>query len=78
MTTLHIDNPLMVKMEFFGREEEMDRLTGQYQQRSSFTVIYGRRRGGKTRLLVESVRRRPSIYFTATESSRVELLRRTT
>lgn len=62
-------------MNFFGRDEEMASLQQQYTAASSFSVLYGRRRVGKTRLLVESIRGLPAIYFTATESSRQELLR---
>ncbi len=39
-------------------------------------MVYGRRRVGKTRLLVESLRDQPAIYFMATESPATELLRR--
>ncbi|NLL11426.1 MAG: ATP-binding protein, partial [Methanomicrobiales archaeon] len=49
-------------MKFYGREDEL-RLMGQlYQKSPSFLVITGRRRIGKTTLVREFIRSRPSIY----------------
>ena len=36
---------------FWGRKDEVDRLRGWSGQHSQLTVVYGRRRVGKTRLL---------------------------
>jgi AAA+ ATPase superfamily predicted ATPase len=63
------------RVDFFGRLAERRVLGEQYSRASSFSVLYGRRRVGKTRLIIESLRGRRSIYFSATESSQPELLR---
>ena len=40
-------------MKFIGREDELLRLNNEYVNDSSFVVIYGRRRVGKTTLIKE-------------------------
>ena len=53
-------------MKFYNREEEL-RLLGQIRNRSAqsskMTVITGRRRIGKTRLIMESLQDQPYLYF---------------
>ena len=39
-------------MKFIGRKREMEKLESEYSRDSSFVVIYGRRRVGKTTLTV--------------------------
>lgn len=52
---------------FANRYEEMKLLNDEYtSSRFSFTVLYGRRRVGKTALLKELIKKRPSIYFLVT------------
>ena len=38
-------------MEFIGRKGELSKLHAEYSRDSSFVVIYGRRRVGKTTLI---------------------------
>lgn len=55
---------------FIGRKQEMRELVRREAQSGfQFPVIYGRRRVGKTRLIREFIKERPSIYFMATEQS---------
>jgi len=52
---------------FVNRHEELQRLNDEYEtKRFSFTVLYGRRRVGKTALLKEFIQDKPSIYFLVT------------
>ena len=61
-------------MKFYGREDEL-RLMGQlYQKSPSFLVITGRRRIGKTTLVREFIRSRPSIYFFVDNHKKIDLL----
>lgn len=53
-----------------GREREMAVLERLYSQRGfQFSVLFGRRRVGKTYLMSEFARERPCIFFTAVEES---------
>lgn len=55
---------------FVDREAELRTLNQEYRQpQASFTVIYGRRRVGKTRLISEYISDKPSLFFYATEAS---------
>jgi len=57
-------------MDFIGREYELSKLNTWYKEnRFHFTVIYGRRRIGKTRLLVEFSKDKNSIFHVSTEQS---------
>ena len=57
-------------MEFLNRKEEMDRLDGIYDSLDGgLAVIWGRRRVGKTRLLIEWIKKNNGIYWVADESS---------
>ncbi len=52
--------------KFIDRQEELDYLNHQYfLNKSNFIVIYGRRRVGKTTLLREFVKDKPSVFFVA-------------
>ncbi|MDR2572008.1 MAG: ATP-binding protein [Oscillospiraceae bacterium] len=55
---------------FVNREWELNSLNQQYNTNgSSFVVIYGRRRVGKTTLIHEFVKDKPTLYFHASEES---------
>lgn len=61
---------------FIDREKELAALKREYDRRgSSLVVIYGRRRVGKTALISEFIKDRPSIYFLATQESETQNLR---
>jgi len=52
--------------KFFNRKDELARLEDEYGSNSfSFTVVYGRRRVGKTELISHFLEDRPHIYFLA-------------
>jgi len=54
----------------------MEFLKDHYSRKGSgLIIIYGRRRTGKTRLIMESLRKENSIYFMATETAIEENLR---
>lgn len=58
---------------FIDRKKELEYLESEYQsKRSSFVVVYGRRRTGKTALLRHFAKDKPSLYFLATEESENE------
>lgn len=53
---------------FVGRERELELLEREYKREgTSFVIIYGRRRVGKTSLIKEFIKNKPSLYFLATE-----------
>jgi len=55
---------------FINRKEELQVLEKEYKKNtSSFSVIYGRRRVGKTALISEYIKNKPHLYLYATESS---------
>lgn len=55
-------------MEFIDRKKELEQLEREYNRDgSSFTVIYGRRRVGKTALIKKFIENKDSIYYLATE-----------
>lgn len=54
---------------FVNRDKELESLNSDYNKsNSSFSVIYGRRRVGKTALISKFISDKPAIYFYATES----------
>jgi len=65
-------------MEFYGRERELERLRDFFpdvqRKRAEILVVAGRRRIGKTRLILESVRDTKKLYFFVTRKKIVELL----
>ena len=56
-------------MKFLDRIEEMRRLDGTIQRPGLFAVIWGRRRVGKSRLLIEWSRRHGGLYTVADQSA---------
>lgn len=55
---------------FIGRERELKRLNEMYEStRQEVAIIYGRRRVGKTTLINEFCKDKPSIFFAALENS---------
>jgi len=54
---------------FINRKEELQLLEKEYKNTPSFSVIYGRRRVGKTALISEYIKNKPHLYLYATESS---------
>ncbi len=54
---------------FINRKEELDYLNSCYtSDKFEFVILYGRRRVGKSRLVLESIRNERSVYFLATET----------
>ncbi len=55
---------------FVGRKKELKRLNDMYQSgKTEFAVIYGRRRVGKTTLINEFCKDKPTVFFAAMENS---------
>ncbi|MBP1910761.1 ATP-binding protein [Thermococcus stetteri] len=54
---------------FIDREKELAFMESLWQKENSFLPIYGRRRVGKTRLVKEFIRGKPSIYYLARNST---------
>lgn len=63
-------------MEFIGRKREMKKLEAEYSRDSSFVVIYGRRRVGKTTLIKEFLKNKTAFYFLATEEIESQSMKR--
>ncbi len=62
---------------FINREKELDLLESEYKEDSfRLTILYGRRRVGKTTLLKEFLSNKPSIYFLVTLESFSIILKR--
>jgi AAA+ ATPase superfamily predicted ATPase len=62
-------------MKFVGRKPELELLQREYcAKRGAFVPVYGRRRVGKSQLIVEFTRDKPTLYFTALQSSNVQNL----
>lgn len=60
-------------MKFVDRIDEMNFLEKEYNKKtSSFIVLYGRRRVGKTRVIKEFIKNKDSVYFLATEENEIE------
>ncbi|MCL2796812.1 MAG: ATP-binding protein [Firmicutes bacterium] len=58
---------------FINRVEELSALEREYKaDGSSFVVMYGRRRVGKTELIAEFIRDKDSLYFLATKESEAQ------
>ena len=56
-------------MRFLNRVSELERLDGLVARGSGFAAVYGRRRIGKTRLLVEWCQRHGGVYTVADQSA---------
>ncbi|MGL4671194.1 ATP-binding protein [Cetobacterium sp.] len=54
---------------FINRVKEMNTLNKEFKKPESFTVIYGRRRAGKTTLIKEFIKDKKSFYFFADKQS---------
>ena len=55
---------------FVDRKNEREILRQEYEQEAaSLVILYGRRRVGKTALITEFIKNKPSLYFLATEES---------
>ena len=65
-----------VNMKFIGRQRELESLEREYQKDSSFVVIYGRRRVGKTTLIKEFIKGKLAFYFLATEEVESQSIKR--
>lgn len=63
-------------MDFIGRKSELEMLEKEYRRDSSFVVIYGRRRVGKTTLIKEFIKDKDAIYFLATEEIEPQSMKR--
>jgi AAA+ ATPase superfamily predicted ATPase len=67
-----------MKFEFVGRQKELKRITDMWERNDAqFLVLYGRRRVGKTALLVEWIRRsgNRALYWVASPTSAAAQLR---
>lgn len=51
---------------FLGRKTELKKLSSEYKRESSFVVMYGRRRVGKTTLIKEFIKDKKALYFLST------------
>ena len=57
---------------FIGRDRELNTLQELYEKDGfGMSVIYGRRRIGKSTLIVEFLKDKKSIFYTATEKKRI-------
>ena len=63
-------------MKFIGRKTELAKLNAEYERDSSFVVIYGRRRVGKTTLIKEFLKDKTAFYFLATEELESQSMKR--
>ena len=63
-------------MKFIGRKSELGKLNAEYDRGSSFVVIYGRRRVGKTALIKEFLKKKTAFYFLATEELESQSMKR--
>ncbi len=63
-------------MKFIGRKSELSKLDAEYNRDSSFVVIYGRRRVGKTTLIKEFLKKKTAFYFLATEEIESQSMKR--
>ena len=63
-------------MKFIGRKNELETLNREYKKQSSFVVVYGRRRVGKTTLIKEFIKDKLSFYFLATEELENQSMKR--
>ena len=63
-------------MRFIGRKNELHTLNTEYNRNSSFVVIYGRRRVGKTTLIKEFLKNKTAFYYLATEELESQSMKR--
>jgi len=50
-------------MKFYNREKEIEKISNELKKEKAFTVVYGRRRIGKTRLLREILKEKDHVEF---------------
>ena len=59
-----------MRNEFIGRDEELEKLESQYaSDRFEMTVVYGRRRVGKSTLLQKFASGKRAVFFTAVRTT---------
>lgn len=63
-------------MRFIGKKNELHTLNTEYNRNSSFVVIYGRRRVGKTTLIKEFLKNKSAFYYLATEELESQSMKR--
>ena len=63
-------------MRFIGRKNELHTLNTEYNRNSSFVVIYGRRRVGKTTLIKEFLKNKTAFYYLATDELESQSMKR--
>ena len=63
-------------MRFIGRKNELHTLNTEYNRNSSFVVIYGRLRVGKTTLIKEFLKNKTAFYYLATEELESQSMKR--
>ncbi|ASJ13563.1 ATP-binding protein [Thermococcus thioreducens] len=63
----------MIMQEFVNRSEELRKL-GEYLKKRSLIIVYGRRRVGKTRLIIEALKGIPHVYHLCKEEEPRETL----
>lgn len=61
---------------FIGRLDELTILERQYERKSGFVVLYGRRRVGKTTLIKEFIKGKRALYFLASREAEALNIRR--
>ena len=68
---VHCKNAIFINMNnFVDRKKELTFLNDEYKRKgSSFVVLYGRRRNGKTTLIKKYLENKNGIYFLATEEN---------
>lgn len=63
-------NIIKVYIMFCNRKHELQTLENEYRNKdAAFTVIYGRRRIGKTALISEYIKEKPALFIYATEAN---------
>lgn len=63
-------------MKFINRKKELNFLEERWTLRKSqFIIVYGKRRVGKTELIKQFIKNKPSIYFLADNRSEIEQLK---
>lgn len=63
-------------MKFINRVKEKETLENEYIKENSFTVIYGRRRTGKTTLIKEFIKNKNAFYFFADKQNELNQINR--
>jgi len=61
-------------IQFINRKKELEFLENQVKKPSSFVVLYGRRRVGKSELIKQFIKKRKAIYLHSTQEVEKELI----